>query len=97
MDNKRIYNEFLDQLAAYPVPDALKSDKLAISDEELIEEAKADGEQKKNFFTKVGGVFKSAGKKVANALSPGQRKKLKQQYFYGIMKFYENHLAEFMQ
>ena len=96
LDNKRIYNEFLDKLAAYPVPDTLKSDKLTISDEELIEEAKSEGEHKKNFFTKVGGVFKNAGKFVANNISPAQRKKLKQQYYFGIMKFYENHLAEFM-
>ena len=81
-EDSNIYNSFLDQLNKYQIPESIKSDKVVIEED-----------VKENVFTKVGGFFK---KNIIDPLSPEQKKRLKQQYFYGIQKLYENHLEEFI-
>jgi len=96
MDNKRLYNEFLDKLNAYPVPDSLKSEKVHISDDEIITEAVNESEHRHNPFAKLGKFFTRIGNGIGSLFSPARRKIPKQQYYYGIYTFYQNHLNEFV-
>ncbi len=91
IEDPKKYNEFLDHLNQYNLPDIIKSEKVEETKEEIASDAN------KSFFNKVGGFFKKAGKTIASNISGEQKKKSDQQYFYGIYKFYETHLAEFIE
>ncbi len=83
LDDKNEYNLFLDELNKYNIPQSIKSDKVVI-----VEEPTKD-----TVFSKVGGFLK---KKIVEPISPEKKKILKQQYFFGIQKLYENDLEEFI-
>ena len=83
LEDKKLYNAFLDELNKLKIPEEIKSDKIEIKDE---------SEPKDNVFTKAKNFFK----KTVKPLSPEQKKRTKQQYFFGIQKLYENHLEEFI-
>ena len=96
-DNKKLkkaqdYNDFLVKLNEYSIPDILKTEP-----RKIMEDVK---EESNNFFAKVGTKIKkqalSAKTNVEDWFVANSDKVKKQQYFYGIMKLYENHLEEFM-
>lgn len=82
IDEAEAYNSFLSDLSHYSVPESLKSEEVEVTEK-----------KKQNFFERTGSLLK---KNVLDPLSPEQRKKTRQLYFYGIQKFYENHLKEFV-
>ena len=83
LDDKKLYNSFLEELNKLDIPEEIKSDEVEI--EEV--------EEKTNLFSKAKGFFK---KHVAEPLSPERKKRIKQQYFFRINKLYRNHLEEFI-
>ncbi len=89
LEDKKDYNAFLEELNKYNVPEVIKSEKVEISEEEPKEE-------KSGLLSKIGGFIKKSTKTIVNSLSPEQKKKIKQQYYFGIMKLYENHLEEYL-
>ena len=93
LNDNKLYNEFLDDLNKYNIPDVIKSDKVEIKEEEAQEV-----EQKSNFFKKAGSFIKKTTTNIAKSISSSkeEKKKLKQQYFYGIQTFYENDLAKYI-
>lgn len=86
------YNAFLEKLNEYNLPEILKTKPRKIN--EVVE-------ANTNFFGKVGKVFKkttqSISTNVKNVIDSNNDKVKRQQYYYGIMKLYENHLEEFVQ
>lgn len=84
LDDKKLYNSFLEELNKLDIPEEIKSDKVEIQEEV---------EEKTNLFSKAKGFFK---KHVAEPLSPERKKIIKQLYFFGINKLYRNHLETFI-
>ena len=81
IDEAEAYNSFLSDLNHYSVPESLKSEEVEVTEK-----------KKKNFFERTGSLLK---KNVRDTITES-RKKTRQLYIYGIQKFYENHLEEFV-
>ena len=88
LDNPTKYNEFLEKANTYHLPEEFRSQKVEIKDEEEKED--------KGFINNALGFIKQKAKPLVNILSPEQRKKLKQQYIYGVYKLYEEYLEEYI-
>ena len=82
IEEAKAYNSFLSDLSHYNVPESLKSEEVEVTEK-----------KKQNFFERTGNLLK---KNVIDPLSPEQKKRVRQLYFYGIHRFYENHLEEFV-
>ena len=82
IEEAKAYNSFLSDLSHYNVPESLKSEEVEVAEK-----------KKQNFFERTGSLLK---KNVIDPLSPEQKKRIRQLYFYGIHRFYENHLEEFV-
>ncbi len=89
------YNAFLAELNKYELPEILKGE------EHLIQKDDSQSkDDKAGFFNKVSNFIakskKTVSTKIQDTKTSLDKKIKKQQYFYGIMKLYENHLEEFM-
>lgn len=92
LKEKEVYYDFLNELKELPIPDVLKTQSKKHS---LVSHVSHNSSGLSGVISSLASFGIDLGLQVKDAISDKQTKR-KQMLFFGIIKFYSNHLEEFM-